>query len=351
MVWRPALIVENSVDNIDVISKPSIPFRIRSNGRIDWLPADIFTTHCESYITYWPLDTQTCDIIISSWGYTGYEVELIFDDRGKGIVMSFYQEHGEWELLNKSHTSVVTEREDESFSRLIFSFTFRRRPLFHMLNTLFPVVLMSFLTVAIFKLSPESGERVGLALTILLAYAVYLTLISESIPQTSMSASLLSSYLASTLFLQTLAVLLTVIYLDMYFTPEEKPVPRWLQVFAQCCLARITCVDCCKRRKKEVEPTDDSHEEFHNYDTAKAPPSPKSTNIKESQKKSEAWAVDMNDDCTTEYTWKDIALMFDRITMYIYFVLVTCLTVVIMSIMLNHYLTAYTNNASNDTVT
>jgi hypothetical protein len=49
--------------------------------------------------------------------------------------------------------------------------------------------------VAIFKLSPESGERVGLALTILLAYAVYLSLISESIPQTSLSASLLCTFI------------------------------------------------------------------------------------------------------------------------------------------------------------
>ncbi|KAL4217017.1 Neuronal acetylcholine receptor subunit [Mactra antiquata] len=349
-LWRPALIVENSVNNIDVISKPSIPFRIQSNGKVEWLPAGIFTTHCESYITYWPLDTQKCDIILSSWGYTGNEVELVFDEKGNGIVMTFYQEHGEWELLNKSHSSVVTEREDESFSRLIFSFTFRRRPLFHMLNTLFPVVLMSFLTVAIFKLSPESGERVGLALTILLAYAVYLTLISESIPQTSMSASLLSSYLASTLFLQTLAVLLTVIYLDIYFTPEEKPVARWLQVFAQCCLARITCVDCCKRRKKDVQPTGDSVEELYDYNMAKAPPGIESDKNGESQRKSEAWVDDVSDDVETGYSWKEIALMLDKITMYIYLVLVTCLTFAVTGIMLNQYLTAYAATGSDESI-
>jgi len=50
---------------------------------------------------------------------------------------------------------------------------------------------MPLFQIVIFKLTPESGERVGLSLTILLAYAVYLTLISESIPTTSTSASLL----------------------------------------------------------------------------------------------------------------------------------------------------------------
>ena len=53
---------------------------------------------------------------------------------------------------------------------------------------------ISTFQVVIFKLSPESGERVGLSLTILLAYAVYLTLISEDIPQTSLSASILCKF-------------------------------------------------------------------------------------------------------------------------------------------------------------
>ena len=103
----------------------------------------------------------------------------------------YLSEHGEWNLIDTKATVESATREKFSFSRLKFSITIRRRPLFHLLNTLFPVILMAFLTVIVFKLPPESGERIGLSLTILLAFAVYLTLISESIPQTSMSASLL----------------------------------------------------------------------------------------------------------------------------------------------------------------
>ena len=106
-------------------------------------------------------------------------------------ILLYSSEHGEWDLIDTKATVETAMREKTSFSRLKFTLTIRRRPLFHMLNTLFPVVLMAFLTVIVFKLPPESGERVGLSLTILLAFAVYLTLISESIPQTSMSASLL----------------------------------------------------------------------------------------------------------------------------------------------------------------
>ncbi|XP_045179645.2 neuronal acetylcholine receptor subunit alpha-3-like [Mercenaria mercenaria] len=328
-VWKPPIIIENSVDDIDVITRPSVPMRIISNGRIIWLPAGIFTTHCESSVTYWPLDTQTCEIILSSWSYTAKEVLLKFDDRQ--IVTSFYQDNGEWELISTEYSSIVTKREFESFSRLIFSLTFRRRPLFHMLNTLFPVVLMGFLTVAIFKLSPESGERVGLALTILLAYAVYLSLISESIPQTSLSASLLSTYLASILFLQTLSVLLTVIYIDVYFTPDTTPVPKWVQSVTSSCLSKLACVDCGRTTTKVFPKNMDMNKEkkiasVEDYDT----------------EINEAWAYDEDEEeFGKQYSWKEIALLLDRVTMYIYLVLVTGFTVASMGVMLHHYHTAY----------
>ncbi|XP_053385420.1 neuronal acetylcholine receptor subunit alpha-3-like isoform X1 [Mercenaria mercenaria] len=328
-VWKPAMIVENSVDDIDVLSKPNIPMRIISNGFVAWMPAGIFTTYCESDVTYWPLDTQKCDIILSSWGYTAREVELVFDD--DVIVTSFYQENGEWEFIGNTSSSVVIRRELQSFSRLIFTLSFRRRPLFHLLNTLFPVVLMGFLTVAIFKLSPESGERVGLALTILLAYAVYLGLISESIPQTSLTASLLSTYLASILLLQTLAVLLTVIYLDIYFTPEEHPVPRWLQFMTSSCLAKVICKECCCRKSSTtiVLPRKMEAKNSKTDDQTKG-------DIKEAWTNEEETKV-----YKRRYSWKEIALMLDKCTMYIYLICVTGFTITCFTLMVRHYNSSY----------
>jgi len=59
--------------------------------------------------------------------------------------------------------------------------------MFHILNTLFPVVMMAVLSAMVFKLPVDSGEKIGFSLTVLLAYAVYLTLISENIPSTSVT--------------------------------------------------------------------------------------------------------------------------------------------------------------------
>ncbi|XP_060578786.1 neuronal acetylcholine receptor subunit alpha-6-like, partial [Ruditapes philippinarum] len=290
-VWKPTIIVENSVDDIDVISRPSVPMRIYANGGINWLP-----------------------------------------------------ENGEWELINTGYESLETVRESESFSRLVFSLTFRRRAMFHSLNTLFPVVLMAFLTVIIFKLNPESGERVGLALTILLAYAVYLGVISESIPQTSLSASLLSSYIACILFLQTLAVFLTVIYLDTYFNPDDKPVPKWLHTITSSVLIKLACVDCSRINKKvSPNPSDMNNDSVtipqHKSDYSK---SEKIVSIEDYVgDRNEVWEADKPISSDKEYSWKEIALLLDKVTMYIYLSLVTTLTVVTACVMLVHYGLAY----------
>jgi hypothetical protein len=48
-----------------------------------------------------------------------------------------------------------------------------------------PTVLFALMNPLVFLLPVESGERVGLAMTILLSYAIFLTLVSSSIPASS----------------------------------------------------------------------------------------------------------------------------------------------------------------------
>ncbi|XP_060590873.1 neuronal acetylcholine receptor subunit alpha-6-like [Ruditapes philippinarum] len=280
------------------------------------------------------IQKKTCECIVQESGLTLKPKYLLL----------IVKKNGEWELINTGYKSLETVRESESFSRLVFSLTFRRRPMFHSLNTLFPVVLMAFLTVIIFKLNPESGERVGLALTILLAYAVYLGVISESIPQTSLSASLLSSYIACILFLQTLAVFLTVLYLDTYFNPDDKPVPKWLHVVTSSVLIKLACVDCSRKNKKvSPNPSDMNNDSGtvpqHKSDYNK---SEKIVSIEDNEEdKNGVREANESTPSDKEYSWKEIALLLDKVTMYIYLSLVTALTVVTACVMLVHYGLAY----------
>ncbi|XP_069116700.1 neuronal acetylcholine receptor subunit alpha-3-like [Argopecten irradians] len=263
VVWRPALVVDNSVDNLNVISKPDVPMRIVNKGMVIWNPADIFRVACESDTTYYPMDTQSCVISLSSWSYTSFEVVLILD-RTTDVNLDDYSENGEWEMISAYGDRQGAEAKvkgDSSFSTAKFYINLRRRPLFHILNTLFPVALMAVLSAMVFKLSADSGEKIGFSLTVLLAYAVYLTLISESIPSTSITICYLSIYLSTVLTLGTLSVLCTIAVVTLYNHPDEdEPVPSWLRTFTVC-LMKMTCWNGCKckccKRDARIRPTRD----------------------------------------------------------------------------------------------
>lgn len=116
-------------------------------------------------------------------------------DENTPVDTTFYSENGEWDFLSSSgHTPSSQVRGGTWYSTLSFSITLRRKPVYHALNTLFPVILMTFLIPMVYKLPTESGEKMSYSLTVLLAYAVYLSLISDNIPSTSKSVCLLCKY-------------------------------------------------------------------------------------------------------------------------------------------------------------
>lgn len=180
---------------MSVISDTKIPMRIKQDGWVFWSPSGVYKVSCESDITYYPMDTQTCYLKISTWGYSKSEIGLSLEI-GTPVDDSFYRENGEWDLLSVAgHPPIVNARKGTWYSSLGFSVTLRRKPIFHVINTLFPVILMGFLIPMVYKLPTDSGEKMGYCLTVLLAYAVYLTLISDDIPSTSKTVCLLCKYI------------------------------------------------------------------------------------------------------------------------------------------------------------
>ncbi|XP_078335908.1 acetylcholine receptor subunit beta-like [Crassostrea virginica] len=262
-VWRPALIVENSVSDVKIISDSNTPMRILNTGNIEWSPMGLYVVSCESDITYYPVDSQTCYIKISSWGYTSSEIDL--QSKSSNILLGFYSPNGEWDLLSTtSEASAAKTRGDFSFSSLQFTVHVQRRLLFHTLNTLFPVALMAFLIPMVFKLHPEAGEKIGFALTVLLAYAVYLTMISDSIPSTSFTPCYLSIYLVFILALSSISVLCTILVLNFNFGTEDDPIPSTTRLLLVSVVGKLICWkrQSCRSQRKVGDSTVELVEEF-----------------------------------------------------------------------------------------
>jgi len=61
-----------------------------------------------------------------------------------------------------------------------------------MYNVVFPCVIMSALTLLVFCLPPDSGEKVTMGITVLLSFSVFLLRMGEDLPETSEFIPLLS---------------------------------------------------------------------------------------------------------------------------------------------------------------
>ncbi|KAI8761344.1 neuronal acetylcholine receptor subunit alpha-6, partial [Biomphalaria glabrata] len=107
-IWTPALVVDNSVNDLSAIHEDTIPLRVDSKGKVTWNPPALLTVSCTMDITYFPFDTQTCALQVTSFGYTIQELSIFV--YGSGVVLSYFSPDGEWRLLdNWTDRKIFTE--------------------------------------------------------------------------------------------------------------------------------------------------------------------------------------------------------------------------------------------------
>ena len=91
-----------------------------------------------------------------------------------------------------------------------------------------------------FYLPPESGERMQLGITVLLAMIVFLQLVYQNLPSTSNSAPLLGKFYIVTMFLISLSLAATCLVLNFSYGRHcDGEMPMWVRMIILHCLGRI----------------------------------------------------------------------------------------------------------------
>lgn len=226
-VWRPDIVLANPVSSSVSLGHSDQLVRVEKTGRVTWKPSGVFETGCRIDVTYYPLDTQKCTVIFKTEMSLSSEISL----RVKDICLRRFSPNGQWKLLDQT-AQVEDDPLDPQSKPLVIRFELKRRRFFFYLNVIFPVVLMSLTSSLVFALPADSGEKMGLSITVLLTYAVYLTLVNDAMPRTSMEVSLMGVYLMLLLIVCTLNVVLTACILRLHHRPDSHPVPHWLHYTA-----------------------------------------------------------------------------------------------------------------------
>ncbi|XP_052822185.1 acetylcholine receptor subunit alpha-type acr-16 [Octopus bimaculoides] len=209
-LWLPDIVLYNSADDYTHGYMQALTM-VHSDGTVFWPPIVKLRSTCDIKITYFPFDDQICRMKLGSWAYDGFQVNV--HDSEKAIDLDNFVSNGEWLLVDvKVKKNVVYYACcDEPFPDVTFYIHMRRRTLYYTYNVIIPCVMLSILTLMGFWMRPDSGEKVTLGLTVLLAFSVFMLLIAENMPATSNFVPLIGIYLTVIMALTSLSVILAVI--------------------------------------------------------------------------------------------------------------------------------------------
>ena len=114
-------------------------------------------------------------------------------------------------------------RGGREFSEVVVSFFIGRRPTHFVMFSIVPCMIIGMLILVSFFIPAESGERIGLCATILLAVSVYLLVVTEQLPEQSETLPLIGVYYIVIMFEIGLALAATVLVLMAHHATSEPP--------------------------------------------------------------------------------------------------------------------------------
>ncbi|XP_004563946.2 acetylcholine receptor subunit epsilon isoform X1 [Maylandia zebra] len=213
-VWLPDIVLENNIDGkFDVAYYANV--LISSDGGIYWLPPAIYRSTCAIEITYFPFDYQNCTLAFRSQTYSANEVDLTLAVGETGEIIEWvdidpeaFTENGEWAIVHRPARKMINSRyspDDLEYQEILFNLVIQRKPLFYIINVILPCSLISSLVVLAYFLPAQAGgQKLTVSISVLLAQTVFLFLIAQKIPETSLSVPLIGKYLIFVMCVTTL---------------------------------------------------------------------------------------------------------------------------------------------------
>ena len=175
-IWLPSMEITNGMGvTNDENGRDKNVIKLIHTGTITWIFRKTVIILCDIDITLYPFDTQMCEIVLDFVPYTT-------DDLGVGpfshktpIDLKYFNVGGKWTLERDACLFVTrTTPYNKSYNLMTYRFYFRRRNRFYLMHIVLPVMFLSLTSSSVFLLPVASGEKMGVAMTVLLAYSVYL---------------------------------------------------------------------------------------------------------------------------------------------------------------------------------
>ena len=252
-IWAPNIGLNNDVD--PALSKSSMTtsfLQLLHTGMVRHSRVVNYRSSCLMSLKYFPFDVQNCTLSFISFYYVGSDLNLTALEAQPS--KSIQYENSEFEML-----SITSSREINPFHGMItlhYHFLFKRRPAFYLLSMILPCTMITLVAMLAFCIPPESGEKIGLGVTVLLSLSVFLLILSDQMPPMT-EIPLIAVYYFGITLVVTLSTSLSVPTSSLHYNAvyRASKVPRWAEKIFLHYLASWLCL-----RKyapeEEIQPDD-----------------------------------------------------------------------------------------------
>ncbi|XP_057694273.1 neuronal acetylcholine receptor subunit alpha-9-like isoform X1 [Corythoichthys intestinalis] len=258
-VWKPDIVLYNNAD--DHFTGPmDTNVVISHDGQIMWDSPAITKSSCKVDVSFFPFDAQQCRFTYGSWTYNGNQLDIL--NAMESADLADLVDNVEWEVLGMPATRNVILYGccADPYPDVTYTLKLKRRASFYVFNLLIPCVMISFLAPLGFYLPADSGEKVSLGVTVMLALTVFQLLVAEIMPP-SENVPLIGKYYIATMTMITASTALTIFIMNIHHCgPDAKPVPKWakkviLQYMARMCFVYEVGENCMSPQSEKREPS------------------------------------------------------------------------------------------------
>ncbi|XP_060587046.1 acetylcholine receptor subunit beta-type unc-29-like isoform X1 [Ruditapes philippinarum] len=215
-IWTPSLIILKAFDGDGVVGNSNTDIaKISDVGYVQWVPEGIYSVVCHVDIKYYPFDEQTCIITYYVSDETITTVEL---DHPSDVNLDEYTANSAWRIASISQRRYLLY----NTYHIDVEFKVQRRANFATFTLIMPLLMLAFLNVCIFLVPVGSGEKGSFAITIFLSYGIFVTIVSDTLPDNSLQISYFLLFIIVLLFMSVLSVLYTIIQAKLMSSIGDK---------------------------------------------------------------------------------------------------------------------------------
>ncbi|XP_013389605.1 glycine receptor subunit alpha-3-like [Lingula anatina] len=188
-IWSPDLFFTNEKQaRFHAITTPNHMIRINGDGQVFFSSRITLTAQCPMHLDKFPMDTQTCQLVLESFAYTTDIIQFHWSqeekEEQKQINLS------QFNLINTSHHERVKSYKSgdvqRNFTRLIMEFVLERDYKYFIIQTYIPSILIVSLSWVGFWISYDSvPARITLGLLTVLTLTTQSYSILQTLPRVS----------------------------------------------------------------------------------------------------------------------------------------------------------------------